>query len=103
MKCFKCGKEGRIAKGCQKKGHQAVVCFRCNRKGHISRLCPEKNGGIMTDIICFGCGQKGHIAAQCLDRKDAHSVPRLEADTSEGRGKCMRLVSTTGDPLDKEL
>ena len=40
--CFKCQKEGHIARDCRSKESRA--CFKCNAKGHLARDCKSKKG-----------------------------------------------------------
>ena len=40
--CFKCQKEGHIARDCRSKESRA--CFECNAKGHLARDCKSKKG-----------------------------------------------------------
>ncbi|KAL4465698.1 hypothetical protein ABPG72_012380 [Tetrahymena utriculariae] len=64
--CFKCGKDGHMAKDCtepQQQGRkQSGACFKCNQEGHMSKDCPnqqQKKSG------CFKCGEEGHFSKDC--------------------------------------
>ena len=40
--CFKCQKEGHMARVCRSK--ECRACFKCNAKGHLGRGCKTKKG-----------------------------------------------------------
>ena len=41
------------------------TCFKCGRDGHIARNC-LKLGSNLDSMTCFACGGKGHMARMCL-------------------------------------
>lgn len=45
-KCYKCNKQGYVAKDCRSKNRsneKEIRCFKCNKKGHLARSCDEKS------------------------------------------------------------
>ncbi|GAV83503.1 zf-CCHC domain-containing protein/RVP_2 domain-containing protein [Cephalotus follicularis] len=49
--CYKCGKQGHLAKECQQEPNQAqnqrmIRCYNCGQEGHVSKQCTQpKTGG----------------------------------------------------------
>lgn len=65
--CFKCGKQGHMAKECTE---NIIRCFKCDEIGHMANTCdneeeykqPNKKSKLMR---CFVCGETGHYANEC--------------------------------------
>ncbi|KAL4426649.1 hypothetical protein ABPG74_018727 [Tetrahymena malaccensis] len=64
--CFKCGKDGHMAKDCtesqQQVRKQSNGCFNCKQEGHMSKDCPNKQ---QKKNECFKCGEEGHFSKDC--------------------------------------
>nr|XP_036232567.1 uncharacterized protein LOC118683567 [Bactrocera oleae] len=89
------GYGGQIAT--ESKGLMKKKCFKCDKEGHIARDCPEAGS---SKIICFKCNKKGHFAQQCKDQRDrmikSERVNTVDSkvETSASKGEMIFVDAT---------
>ncbi|XP_052227932.1 dnaJ homolog subfamily C member 7-like isoform X1 [Dreissena polymorpha] len=93
--CFRCGKEGHIARHCPT-CKDTRRCYNCSEEGHISRDCTNKRRtkqdcysrkNDSPGIECYSCYERGHISRNCpqkrkCDKKEDRESSRKKTDSS---------------------
>lgn len=75
MKCFKCGKEGHMARYCRSKGApkgggwQGGWETKGGKAGKGNGRSGEEQGGTKFDGKCYRCGKDGHSAKFCKEER----------------------------------
>ena len=80
-------------------GERGVICFRCGKEGHIARFC-RWNGSVRTNWtsqLCYGCGQRGHIRRQCENTGVGKEEDVRVASTRSSRWRAVNDGGEDGD------
>ncbi len=102
-RCYKCGREGHIAKHCRS---SSSICFKCGKAGHTRRDCPAHLGQRARSVGEREIGGQRLVSGDRERRSEdgvvANGRPRSTSSSHEVRGSPGAVVDSLAAPTKME-